>query len=110
MAESIPNSIKQVVILGKTQDGKTFRPSDWAERLCGVMSPFRPGAGRGANAHIGYSPYVRPGFQDGVKCVIVDTRLHDIEPMAMKFVLSFATDNDLQTISSGQPPAPAEPV
>ncbi|MBK9199745.1 MAG: DUF3579 domain-containing protein [Betaproteobacteria bacterium] len=24
--------------------GKTFRPSDWAERLAGVRSQFRPGA------------------------------------------------------------------
>ncbi|WP_028310254.1 DUF3579 domain-containing protein [Derxia gummosa] len=110
MADPIPNSIRQVVILGKTQDGKTFRPSDWAERLCGVMSPFRPNAGRGVQSHIGYSPYVRPSFQDGIKCVIVDTRLRDIEPMALQFVLNFAADNNLQTISSSQPPAPAEPA
>jgi hypothetical protein len=34
---------KEVVILGVTLEGKTFRPSDWAERLAGVMSQFRPG-------------------------------------------------------------------
>jgi hypothetical protein len=36
-------SAKEVFILGVTQNGRTFRPSDWAERLAGVMSSFRPG-------------------------------------------------------------------
>ena len=36
-------STKEVFIQGVTHDGKTFRPSDWAERLAGVMSSFRPG-------------------------------------------------------------------
>ena len=39
----ISSSAKEVFILGLTLDGKTFRPSDWAERLAGVMSSFRPG-------------------------------------------------------------------
>ena len=39
----VPTLSKEVFIQGLTLDGKTFRPSDWAERLAGVMSPFRPG-------------------------------------------------------------------
>ena len=35
-------SLDEVFIQGLTQDGKTFRPSDWAERLAGAMSCFRP--------------------------------------------------------------------
>ncbi|MCC5397349.1 DUF3579 domain-containing protein, partial [Staphylococcus aureus] len=27
---------RQFFIQGVTRDGKTFRPSDWADRLCGV--------------------------------------------------------------------------
>ena len=38
----------QFFIQGITRDGKTFRPSDWAERLAGVMSSFRPGGGTAA--------------------------------------------------------------
>ena len=34
-------------IQGITLDGRTFRPSDWAERLAGAMSCFRPGGGAG---------------------------------------------------------------
>ncbi len=28
----------RIVMQGVTLQGKAFRPSDWAERLCGVMS------------------------------------------------------------------------
>ncbi len=87
-------------ILGLTKDGQTFRPSDWAERLCGVLSPYRPGGAGGAQAHIGYSPYCRPSLLDGVKCVIVDKRLRDLEPMAWDFAMSFARDNDLQAFEA----------
>ena len=34
---------REVFIHGVTRDGRTFRPSDWAERLAGAMSSFRPG-------------------------------------------------------------------
>jgi hypothetical protein len=30
----------EIVIVGLTTDGHAFRPSDWAERLCGMMSIF----------------------------------------------------------------------
>ena len=36
-------SAKEIFIQGITSDGRTFRPSDWAERLAGVMCSFRPG-------------------------------------------------------------------
>jgi hypothetical protein len=34
---------------------------------------------------------------DGVRCVVVDFRLRDLEPLAWKFVCGFASDNQLQT-------------
>jgi hypothetical protein len=86
---------KQVFIQGITRDGRTFRPSDWAERLAGVMCSFRPG-GAQPGSHLSYSPYCVPTVQSGVKCVIVDEALRDIEPMAWDFVMNFARDNDLQ--------------
>lgn len=89
------NSSNEVFILGLTLNGKTFRPSDWAERLAGVMSPFRPG-GPQPGSHLRYSPWCIPTTLDGVKCVVVhrDLRAHDV--MAWDFVLNFARDNDLQ--------------
>jgi hypothetical protein len=82
-------------IQGVTKSGKTFRPSDWSERLAGVMSMFGPGAKKGPNAYMQYSLYVRPTILDNLKCVILDSRLRDIEPMAFDFVMNFAKDNDL---------------
>jgi hypothetical protein len=90
-------SHRQVFIQGTTRDGRTFRPSDWAERLAGAMSCFRPGGSTGGpGAHIGYSPYCVPRVIGGVKFVIVDEALREIEPMAWDFVMNFARDNDLQ--------------
>lgn len=88
---------RQVFIQGVTLEGRTFRPSDWAERLAGAMSSFRPGGMVGGpGAHIGYSPYCVPRVINGVKCVIVNEALRDIEPMAWDFVMNFARDNGLQ--------------
>jgi len=82
--------IRSFVIVGVTRDGKRFRPSDWADRLCGVMSAF------GADHRMKYSPYVRPGCTlKGDKTVMVDARLHDVEPLAYKFMVNFGNDNDL---------------
>ena len=86
---------REFYIHGITASGRPFRPSDWAERLCGVMSGYRPGGAGGRDAHIGYSPYVRPMLVGGVKCVVVDERLREIEPMAFSFVMNFARDNEL---------------
>ncbi len=80
------------IIVGVTREGRKFRPSDWAERLCGVMSAF------GTERKMKYSPYVGPGDFNGDKAVFVDGRLNEIEPMAYRFMLNFAQDNDLQII------------
>ena len=88
---------REVFIQGLTSAGRPFRPSDWAERLAGAMSSFRPGGvGSGRMAHIGYSPYCVPTSIGDVKCVVVNEALRDLEPMAWDFVMNFARDNDLQ--------------
>jgi hypothetical protein len=85
------DAVVEFVIQGVTLDGKPFRPSDWAERLCGVMSAF------GGDHRMQYSPYVHPVTAGGIRCVVVDLRLEEIEPMAYRFLLSFAQDNELKT-------------
>ncbi len=83
-------NIENFIIVGVTKEGRKFRPSDWADRLCGVMSAF------GSDNRMTYSPYVRPGCTlKGDKTVIVDRRLYDVEPLAYNFLLHFARDNDL---------------
>ena len=92
---------RQYYIQGVTLDGRTFRPSDWAERLAGAMSSFRPGGSAGGiGAFIGYSPYCVPRVIDGIKCVIVNEALRGIEPMAWDFVMNFARDNELKVVEA----------
>ena len=88
---------REFFIQGITLEGKTFRPSDWAERLAGAMSCFRPeGVQGGIGAFIGYSPFCVPRVINGIKCVIVNEALKGVEPMAWDFVMNFARDNQLQ--------------
>ena len=100
----VPSTTSRTLyIQGVTRDGKPFRPSDWAERLAGAMSSFRPpGSAGGIAAFIGYSPYCVPRVIDGVKSVIVDPELRAVEPMAWDFVMNFARDNNLVVV---EPPS-----
>jgi hypothetical protein len=107
---------REFFIQGVTLDGRTFRPSDWSERLAGALSSFRPrsggAAGGGIGANIGYSPYCVPRVIDGIKCVIVNEALRDLEPMAWDFVMHFARDNELQVVEACLLPdsPPAKPA
>lgn len=93
-------AVGEFFILGLTSNGKQFRPSDWAERLCGVMSCFRPEGSGGRNAHLQFSPYVHPTVIDGVKAVVVNNALKKAEPLAYHFCVNFAKDNDLQVVDA----------
>ncbi|MES2536082.1 MAG: DUF3579 domain-containing protein [Pseudomonadota bacterium] len=105
-AEKPPS--REFFIQGLTSDGKQFRPSDWAERLCGVMACFRPEGSGGPNAHLKYSPYVRPTLLGNIKSVVVNEDLREIEPLAYHFVMNFAKDNDLQIVAACLLPEPGE--
>ena len=105
----ISPTAKEIFIQGITRDGRTFRPSDWAERLAGVMCSFRPG-GAYPGSHLSYSPWCVPTTLNGVKCVVVNRALRDAEPMAWDFCVNFAKDNDLQVSEVClAAPAPAVP-
>ncbi|PHV07576.1 hypothetical protein CSQ96_10330 [Janthinobacterium sp. BJB412] len=109
MAESAQNKKEprdEFFILGITSNGRQFRPSDWAERLCGVMSCFRPEGTTSRNSHLQFSPYVHPTVVNGVKSVVVNAKLRQIEPMAYHFVVAFANDNDLQMVEACLMPEP----
>ncbi|HMN21394.1 MAG TPA: DUF3579 domain-containing protein [Ottowia sp.] len=93
-------SSDEIFILGLTRDGRRFRPSDWAERLAGVMAQFRPGGAAARHGPLTYSPWCIPTVIDGVKCVVVSRALREHEPMAWDFVNNFARDNALQTVEA----------
>jgi hypothetical protein len=111
MAE-LPQSGKEradeFIILGVTSKGRQFRPSDWAERLCGVMSCFRPPGSGGRKAPQQFYPYVHPPLVDGGKAVGVYHARPSVEPHAYHFVVNFAKDNDLQMVEACYVPPPGE--
>lgn len=106
MAEPPKVKPKEIFIVGQTSTGKVFRPSDWSERLCGVMAQFKPPGRQSGQQHLAYSPYCLPIVINNIKCVVVNERLKDIEPMALNFVLNFARDNDLQVLDACLLPDP----
>lgn len=87
-----PPDCTSFIIVGVTANGTRFRPSDWAERLAGIMSAF------GSERRMAYSPYAQPGMIDGQKCVYVDCRIYDVEPKAYHFLRNFARDNHLKVL------------
>lgn len=82
-------SSKQIIIRGVTSSGQTFRPSDWADRLAGVLSVFS------IDSRVNYSPYVHPRTVNGAKSIVVDSKLEKVDARAWNFIMSFARDNDL---------------
>jgi hypothetical protein len=79
------------IIRGTTTKGTKFRPSDWADRLAGVFAMIDP------NNRTNYSPYVQPTTLDGIRCVVVDKKLKASDPVAYRFLQSFAERNELAT-------------
>ena len=88
----------EIVIQGVTTSGRAFRPSDWSERLCGMMSVFSE------DRHLSYSPFLKPVISGGMSCVVVDRKLETLDPAAFQFLMDFAQDNELQT-RPGRTPA-----
>ena len=73
---------------------RPFLPELRAHLLDGERLPG--GNVGGITGAIGYSPYCVPRVVDGVKCVMVNEALRDIEIMAWDFVMNFARDNQLR--------------
>ncbi|BCB28141.1 hypothetical protein SKTS_30270 [Sulfurimicrobium lacus] len=91
-----------LIIQGITLSGRTFRPSDWAERLSGVMSTV------GGDHRMVYSPYVHPTTVNGAKSVLVDKKLREVDARAYEFLLGFARDNELKVLDNTAPGASPE--
>jgi hypothetical protein len=82
----------EIIIEGVTLTGEVFRPSDWSERLSGILSVF------GEDNRMSYSPYLRPMMVAGVRCVAVDRKLETLDPRVFAFLFAFAHDNNLRVM------------
>lgn len=71
------------------QNGATLRPSDWVERVSGVMAQF------GTDHRLRYGA-VRPCFMKGKKCLLVQKTLERDNPAAFEYISAFVRSNGLQ--------------
>lgn len=79
-----------IVIEGITSQGRTFRPSDWAERMSGSMASFK-------DSRIHYSPLLQPSVNtEGHKCILLDPALETTSPDVYRSILNFARENHLK--------------
>lgn len=84
--------VPTIIIQGITPNGRSFRPSDWAERLSGVMSTV------GEDRRMSYSPYVQPLTVNGIKSVSINTKLREVDARAFDFFIDFARSNGLKIL------------
>lgn len=81
--------LDELIIEGLTTDGVKFRPSDWVDRLCGMLAGFDE------RQKMSYSPYLRPMAYKNMPCVAVKKELQTCNPDVFKFIMQFANDNKL---------------
>jgi hypothetical protein len=81
--------LAEFVIQGVTKDGVVFRPSNWAERLCDMLSTT------GKDGRILYSSYLRPMLIQGIPSVVVRFSLEKNDPAAFELVRQFVVSNHL---------------
>lgn len=82
-------AIKEILIKPITQDGKKFRPSDWADRLYYALADYD---------HQGkpvFNPLVCLKQEKDFKCFSINPTLEDVEPMTYEFLVDFANSNEL---------------
>lgn len=88
---------EEIIIHGTTSKGKVFRPSDWAERLCGILSSFTKD-----NRRLSYSEWVQPVLLDKIRSVAIHPQLAEINPPMFRFLMDFAADNDLRVMKCAE--------
>lgn len=79
----------EIVIESLTKAGKPFRPSDWVDRMCSTYATFGP------DRKLKYSPYLKPNLINGVRCLVVDLKLKDVNPDGYAQLKQFADENQL---------------
>lgn len=82
----------EIIIEGITREGKTFRPSDWVDRMCSTFATF------GDNRKLRYSPYLKPEMVNGVRCLAVDLKLKDTNPEGFEQLMHFVEENQLSVL------------
>lgn len=80
------------LILGVTESGSRFRPSDWVDRIATAYGSF-------TNHRIHYHPQIMPVNHDGQRSLFVASRLQDEDATTFNFIMNFAHSNHLQVLA-----------
>ena len=83
--------LDELIIEGMTLEGKKFRPSDWVDRLCGMLAVFQ-------QQKVSYSPFLRPLIYRNMHCVAIRKELENKSPSVFNFIMQFAADNRLVVV------------
>jgi hypothetical protein len=92
----------RLVVEGITEDGRPFRPSDWVERLIDSVSNYghdrraRCSPYRGPDRRQGQLAFLQAQMLNGKKCLRVDLRLREANPIAFEFLMDFVRSNRLR--------------
>ncbi|MBD3670106.1 MAG: DUF3579 domain-containing protein [Gammaproteobacteria bacterium] len=80
----------KIIIEGVTEEGKTFRPTAWAEMISSNLASF------GRDHRLRYDRGVHPCIINGNKCLVIARELQDSDPNAYQYVMEFAEQNGLK--------------
>jgi hypothetical protein len=80
-------------ILGTTEQGSKFRPSDWVDRIATAYGSFY-------KHRIQYHPMIRPAIVEGQRSLFVAAELEQQDISAYTFLMDFANHNRLQVITN----------
>jgi hypothetical protein len=89
--------INNWIILGVDRNDRTFRPSDWAARICELASFVQ------SSGMVRYSEDLRPIRYNGQTAVYVDSDLKEDSSGIWKQVMSFADLHQLKVIEYADP-------
>jgi hypothetical protein len=79
-------------ILGTTERGSRFRPSDWVDRIATAYGSF-------AGQRIQYHPQIAPATYEGQRCLFVASDLLEQDADSFNFIMDFAHSNQLQVVA-----------
>lgn len=86
-----------LIIEGVRENGSTFRPRDWPERISSTFAEF------GKDHRLHYAPSVCPRMQNGQKVLAVDSSLQVANPTMFQMVMKFARENKLRIREEADP-------
>lgn len=78
------------IIEGIREDGRTFRPGDWIDRLSTLLATF------GADHRLHYAAEVQPCLIEGERCLVVARDLEQKQPEIYRQIMGFAQENRLR--------------